>query len=866
MAAAGGTGAVTVQTARECQWTATAEVSWISIPSGASGQGSNTVPYTVAANGAASVRRGTIAINGQRVELTQEAAPCTASISTSALAVGSVGGASRVALTTQNQCAWTAVSRASWITVTPPANGSGSAEVVFEVAANSGAARVGTVEIAGQLLTVTQAAAATPGCSFTIDPATIAAGAEGAQRTVAVSAPANCAWSAIGGAPWINIAGASEGSGSGSIVLQISANGGAARTAQVSIAGQTLTVTQTGSSSPCSYVLNPTGHSVPAGGGPFPVTVTAGNGCSWATIDLPEWITVTDGIGSGTGTLTLNVQANSGPARSATLTIAGQSFTVNQGTPTPTCAYSLNPTSHAAPAAGGDSSVAVATGSGCSWTTSGLPSWITLTNGSGSGSGNGTVTFNVQANTGAARSATATIAGQSFTVNQAAATGCAYSLNPTTHAAPAAGGTTSVAVSTGSGCSWTTSGLPSWITLASGSGSGSGNGTVTLNVQANTGAARSAAVTIAGQSFTVNQAAATACTYSLNPTTHAAPAAGGNTSVAVSTGAGCSWTTSGLPSWITLASGSGSGTGNGTVTLNVQANTGAARNATVTIAGQSFTVNQAAPAPTCAYSLNPTTHAAPAAGGQTSVTVTTSSGCSWTTSGVPSWITLTGGSGSGTGKGTVTLNVHENTDAARSATLTIAGLSFTVNQAAPAPTCAYTIAPETHSATASGGQTSVTVTTAAGCSWSTTGLPSWITFTSGTGSGSGNGTVNLTVQANTGAARSATLTIAGKSFTVNQAAAAPACSYTVTPTTFNVDEDQHAGQQALSIAVQTTSQCTWSATVTSVSPWLTIRAGATGTGNGTVLVDVERNRDPARTGTLTVAGRTVTINQAGGSN
>jgi hypothetical protein len=269
-------------------------------------------------------------------------------------------------------------------------------------------------------------------------------------------------------------------------------------------------------------------------------------------------------------------------------------------------------------------------------------------------------------------------------------------------------------------------------------------------------------------------------------------------------------------------------------------------------------VNQAAAGQACSYGLNPTTFAAPVAGGPTTVAVTTTSGCSWTTTGVPAWITVLNNSGTGNGNGTVSLQIAANTGAARSATLTIAGQSYTVNQAAP---CSYSLNPTSYSPAALGGSTTIAVTTAAGCSWSTTGLPGWITFTNGNGTGSGNGNVSITVQTNTGAARTANLTIAGQQFTVSQAAVIVPCTYLVSPGAFDLDKNAHTGTGAISISVQTTSLCTWTAAVQSGSSWLTIRSGAAGIGNGTTLVDVDANNGPARTGTLLIAGQLVTINQ-----
>src|SRR4029079_4251858 len=48
--ATGGGGTMNVSTEAECQWSAQPEVTWVSITSGSSGQGSGTVQFNVAAN------------------------------------------------------------------------------------------------------------------------------------------------------------------------------------------------------------------------------------------------------------------------------------------------------------------------------------------------------------------------------------------------------------------------------------------------------------------------------------------------------------------------------------------------------------------------------------------------------------------------------------------------------------------------------------------------------------------------------------------------------------------------------------------------------------------------------------------------
>ena len=167
------------------------------------------------------------------------------------------------------------------------------------------------------------------------------------------------------------------------------------------------------------------------------------------------------------------------------------------------------------------------------------------------------------------------------------------------------------------------------------------------------------------------------CTYSVSPTTLPAPASGGNLTVSIQTTASCAWAVSGLPSWITV-SGASSGTGSATVTLVVAPNSGAAQSATISIAGVSVMVTQAAP---CTYAISPGGQSFAATGGPGTINITAGAGCPWTAASTASWITITG-VGTGSGNGSVTFQAVANTGAARSGSIAVAGLSFTVEEAA----------------------------------------------------------------------------------------------------------------------------------------------------------------------------------------
>lgn len=83
------------------------------------------------------------------------------------------------------------------------------------------------------------------------------------------------------------------------------------------------------------------------------------------------------------------------------------------------------------------------------------------------------------------------------------ATACSYSVSTTAVSFAATAGSASVTVSTANGCTWASS-SGSWATVT---GSGSASGVATVSVPANTGAARTTFVVVAGTTVNVSQAA-----------------------------------------------------------------------------------------------------------------------------------------------------------------------------------------------------------------------------------------------------------------------------------------------------------------------------------------------------------------------
>ncbi len=87
---------------------------------------------------------------------------------------------------------------------------------------------------------------------------------------------------------------------------------------------------------PCAFSINPTSATLAAAGGAQSVTVSTTSGCEWSVSGtIPAWLTVVPNLGSVTGSVMVTAQPNPfGTERTATFTIAGQSFTVTQSAAT----------------------------------------------------------------------------------------------------------------------------------------------------------------------------------------------------------------------------------------------------------------------------------------------------------------------------------------------------------------------------------------------------------------------------------------------------------------------------------------------------------------------------------------------------
>jgi YVTN family beta-propeller protein len=348
----------------------------------------------------------------------------------------------------------------------------------------------------------------------------------------------------------------------------------------------------------CQFAQNPV--SVPANGSvstALTVNVPAG------TISGPYSLRVV-----GSGSITQNIQniASDSKTKSAndTQTTTATDFQ-NLSLTVPSCDFALSTQSVSVGSDASTGSVNLGGTTGCSWTAVSNVPWISITSGA-SGTGNSAVGYSIAANTSSLpRTGTLTIGGQTFTITQAGVP-CNFSLTTSTSTLSSGSGTGSVnLIAAASDCSWSATSNANWIIITS-TASGAGSGSISYSVTANpSSAARQGTLTIAGQTFTVNQAG-TVCSFSISSTAQSFDSSGGSGSVNIGASASdCGWSASSNVSWVTITSGL-NGTGNGTVSYQVAANPNAtARNGMLTLGGVPFTVVQAGvPSPTIQFSAS----------------------------------------------------------------------------------------------------------------------------------------------------------------------------------------------------------------------------------------------------------------------
>lgn len=299
---AGGAASVVVQ--GDGDWTATSDSSWIVIKSGASGNGAGSCVYVVNANTSADTRIGHINIGGNAYTITQYGYDAT--ISPTSATVTRTGGNGSFSVTADAGISWSARANDSWITVSP-ASGTSVGTVNYTVAAYDGVvSRVGSITVGGQTFTITQT-----GVDVSISPESVMK-AEGADIiAVTVRALATTQWTVTPNDSWISIIDKETGYGDYVLTLAVNANPSfERRTGTVSIGTATLTISQEGTAS-ASLSIDPENATAAASGAYGNIAVYATPDAFWTAQSLAPWLTISEGTtGSGNGNIKYVASAN----------------------------------------------------------------------------------------------------------------------------------------------------------------------------------------------------------------------------------------------------------------------------------------------------------------------------------------------------------------------------------------------------------------------------------------------------------------------------------------------------------------------------------------------------------------------------
>ena len=471
---------------------------WLTITGGTNGA----VAYSFPLNSTPAPLQANLTVLGQVIPVTQAGAVYGLSVTN--LTVAAVPGTNSLTLTVAPATAmWTATSGASWLHWLPGSqSGTGTATVKLSYDDNAGAGRTGTATIAGLTVIVTQAPPV-----FTLSAASVLVGAAAGSVGVGLTAvPADGLWTNTANASWLHLTGGGQtamGSGSGTNLVYFDDNPSAARTGTVSWAGVTLTVAQKAPVFAVSTNLLPE----PAVGGTATVGLTATpNVGLWTNTANAPWLHF-DGAnqtGVGSGPVAIRFDDNLGATRNGTVTIAGQPVTVAQAAP-----LFLIPTNTVyEPAVAGSFQVALTVQpNGAPWTNSSRSSWLHLGPGSQNGTGGTNLTFSFDNNTGAARTGSVVVAGQTLGVVQAAP--LVNLAVPVLYEGPLAGGDGIVFGVAPARGAWNATSTVPWLHLANTNVAGTGAAYLGFTFEANPGATRTGALSLGGQLLAVTQAGAT---------------------------------------------------------------------------------------------------------------------------------------------------------------------------------------------------------------------------------------------------------------------------------------------------------------------------------------------------------------------
>lgn len=600
-AQSGGSGTIT--TSGSGTWTASVSDSWITIPAALTSRNAGLpVAYTVAANTGVEARTGYIYVSGHVFTITQEGVG--AALDSSSASFDMAGGSGSFSVLADAGISWNARPNVDWISIAPT-SGTGDGEVSFTVAPYAEVStRSGTITAAGCTFTVNQT-----GRLMKLDREAESCDYQSHVFALQLNALSGVEWGVWLDSPWLSVVDGGTGVGGSNLSLAIAENPSyLARTGVAMVGTETFTITQAGRpKAAMTFAVSPENSTASVNGANAIIAVTATPDLPWSASSGANWLTVMPSFGEGSGNGNVIYSASPNPtmaARTGTITVtpvaasqmAAKTHTVTQPAATATIAIA----EHVFPAEGGSCEVSVTTGENVNWSVSENISWISF-DGSSSRIGPGSVRVAATENlTVDAREATMSIAGHTFRAIQPGRT---VEVEYENVVFDCYDNFATVDVHPDGNVSWVAHvSDPTWIIIwaddcdydADGNVLGVGDATIQYMVTqyVGDGTPRTGWIEIGDKVVYITQRA---FELSISPSSSTVSGNAGSGSVGVTASVGDVWAAIVTEPWITIVSGYDAGTGSGTVRYTfTDNNTGASRTGRIIIAGEEYTITQAA--------------------------------------------------------------------------------------------------------------------------------------------------------------------------------------------------------------------------------------------------------------------------------
>jgi hypothetical protein len=594
-------------------WTATSNQSWLTVNSGATGNG-NLSCIAASTNTTIFARIATVTlkatgITDQTVTITQEAGDATLTVSSTTASV-TKEASSIASITVTSNSTWTVTSNQSWLNVSGGATGDGTltfttSSVNPYITTRSATVTLKATGVADKTVTVTQAVG-DPTLSVSANTANII---KTANSTSSINLISNTTWTANSDQNWLSVV----SGGTGNVTLTFTAN---TTNPVITTRIATVTIKATGTDDQVITITQAVGDAtLSVSAATANITNTANvttkinivSNSLWSASSDQSWLLVKS-YGNGDFPLpfsatSINPLAN---PRQAIITIKvsganDKTITVTQAGATPT--FEL-PNTEPTVAKTANATASINVTSNATWTTASNQSWLSVSSGN---TGNGSVTFTaLSANTTiATRSAIITfkvtgLPDRTLTVTQLAGDATLSTSANSASLLKTANSSASIIVI--SNTTWTATSDQKWLTITSG---GTGNSTLTLttNTSNPTIRTRTATVTLkftgtSDKTITVTQAAG-------NPNlsvsaTNASVLETSNSTAWVTVYSNTTWTATSNQSWLKVTP---SGNGDDILAFTATANTLiTSRTAIVTVkatgvTNKTITVTQQASAP-----------------------------------------------------------------------------------------------------------------------------------------------------------------------------------------------------------------------------------------------------------------------------